>query len=103
MTVADPGEGPRWPPPTAFFWTKMRPKGPKHFCFETPPPPPFRVWMTAPAPLSEGLDLPLHEQQPQGQSTNIYYLKLKYKGTMKDSTDQPFFFLLDSQKITSIQ
>ena len=48
--------------------------------------------MTAPAPLSEGLDLPLHEQQPQGQSTNIYYLKLKYKVTMKDSTDQPFFF-----------
>ena len=58
--------------------------------------------MTAPAPLSEGLDLSLHEQQPQGQSTNIYYLKLKYKVTMKDSTDQTFF-LLDSQKITSIQ
>jgi len=38
----------------------------------------------APAPLSEGLDLPLHEQQPQCQSTNIYYLKLKYKVTMKE-------------------
>ena len=66
--------------PHPFFSTKMRPKGPKHFCFETPP-----------ASLSEVLDLPLHEQQPQGQSTNIYFLKLKYKGTMTDSTDQPFF------------
>ena len=77
MTVADPEEGPRWPPPTPFF----RPKGQNIFVLRPPPP----------APLSEGLDLPLHEQQPQGQSTNIYYLKLKYKGTMKDSTDQPFF------------
>ena len=31
------------------------PKGPKKNCLETPPPY-LRVWMTAPHPLSQGLD-----------------------------------------------
>ena len=30
MPVADPGEGPSPPPP--YFWTKLRPKGPKKVC-----------------------------------------------------------------------
>ena len=66
-TVADPGEGPGGPGPTAsYFWTKLRPEGPKKFIWETtphPPPPYLRVWMIAPRnppqpppPLSQGLD-----------------------------------------------
>ena len=53
FSVADPGEP---PPPSPF--TKLRPERPKHF-FETGPPPILRVWMTAPPPLSEGLDPPM--------------------------------------------
>ena len=44
MPVADPGEGPSPPPP--YFWTKLRPKGPKKVCGGGGPPP----------PLSKGLD-----------------------------------------------
>ena len=29
-----------------YFWTKLRPKGPKKFFWETGPPPYLRVWMT---------------------------------------------------------
>ena len=46
VAVVDPGE--RAPP---YFWTKLRPKGPKKFFGETAPPPP-------PPPLSKGLDDP---------------------------------------------
>ena len=48
-TVVNPGEGPRGPAPP-YFWTKLRPEGPKKFGEgETGPPPYLRVWMTAPA------------------------------------------------------
>ena len=46
-SVEDPEEGPGGPCPP-YFWTKLRPKGPKKIIFKTAPP-----------PLSEGLDLPL--------------------------------------------
>ena len=39
IAVADPGEGPRAPPPL-YFWTKMRPKGLRTI-FEDPPNPPI--------------------------------------------------------------
>ena len=39
--------------------TKLRPERPKKIFLETGLPPYLRVWMTAPAPLSEGLDPPL--------------------------------------------
>ena len=29
-----------------YFWTKLRPEGPKKFFWETGPPPYLRVWMT---------------------------------------------------------
>ena len=45
ITVADPGEGPRGSTPP-YFWTKLRPEGPKKFFLETPPF--LRVWMTPP-------------------------------------------------------
>ena len=51
IPVADPGEGAGGPSPPSFS-TKPRLEGPKDF-FETSPPSP-------PAPLSEGLDSPLH-------------------------------------------
>ena len=44
QTVADPGEGPRGPPPLSFK-PKLRPEGPKKICLET-----------APRPLSKSLD-----------------------------------------------
>ena len=44
--VPDPGEAP------PYFWTKMRPEGPKSF---SPAPPYLTVWMTGP-PLCQGLD-----------------------------------------------
>ena len=43
--------GPSPPPP--YFWTKVRPEGPKSFFFFQDRAPP------APSPLSEGLDPPL--------------------------------------------
>ena len=44
-------------PPSPYFWTKMRPEGPKKSFLETWPPTYLRVWMTgAPPSLSEGLD-----------------------------------------------
>ena len=52
-TVADQGE----PPPCPhIFRPKWGPKGPKYFFWDRAPPPYLRVWMTAPPPLSEGLD-----------------------------------------------
>ena len=57
MPVADPGEGPSPPPP--YFWTKLRPKGPKKVCGggdhlpplskgldDLPPPPPYPALLT---------------------------------------------------------
>ena len=44
QTEADPGEGPRGPPPLSFK-PKLRPEGPKKICLET-----------APRPLSKSLD-----------------------------------------------
>ena len=50
--VADPGKGPgarpHLPPPP-YFWTKLRPEGPKKVFWETAPPP-------APHLISQGLD-----------------------------------------------
>lgn len=46
-------------PHPPYFWTKMRPEGPKQiFGGRLPPPFPYlRVWMTTtPPPLSQGLD-----------------------------------------------
>ena len=56
-SVVDPGEGPlpHPPPPPPYFWTKLRPEGPKKFGGETPPPPP-------PAPLSQGLEFGIEAQ-----------------------------------------
>ena len=56
-TVADQGEPPPPPPPCPhIFRPKWGPKGPKYFFWDRAPPPYLRVWMTAPPPLSEGLD-----------------------------------------------
>ena len=52
--VSDPGEGPGGTGPPCFY-TKLRPKGPKKF-FGDPPPPYFRVGVTGPPTLSQGLD-----------------------------------------------
>ena len=49
-SMADPGEGPGGPTPP-YFYTKMKPEGPKKFFLSPPPPPSYlRVWMTAPPP-----------------------------------------------------
>ena len=58
VAVADPGEGPWGPELPPYFSTKKMPEGPKKTFVETGPPY-LRIWMTAPPPLSEGLDLPL--------------------------------------------
>ena len=56
-SVADPGENSP-PPHPVYFWTKLRPKGPKKVFLR--PPPPFISWSGCPDPtISEGLDLPL--------------------------------------------
>ena len=48
------------PPLQLYFEAKLRPEGPKRNLGRPPPPPPYlRVWMTAPTPLSEGLDPPM--------------------------------------------
>ena len=99
MTVVDPGEGPRGLPSP--FLDQIEAQRAKKIVLRPPPIPLSQGLDDCPAPLSEGLDPPLHEQQPQDQSTNIYYLKLKCKVTMKELIN--LFILLDSQKITSIQ
>ena len=47
IPVADPGEGPRGPTPP-YFWTKLRPVGPKKFFLKLGPPflppPPLLIW-----------------------------------------------------------
>ena len=50
------GAGGTWASP--YFWTKLRPEGPKKVFWETAPPPYLRVWMTPnpPPPSSQGLD-----------------------------------------------
>ena len=65
--MVDPEEGPGSPPPNPpFFWTKLRPEGPKKF-LETAHPPPAPCLRAqglddfpSPSPLSEGLDPPLN-------------------------------------------
>ena len=54
--AADPGEGPGGPAPS-YFYTKLRPEGPKTFFWRLPPPY-LRVWMTGP-PLSGSATFPL--------------------------------------------
>ena len=50
-SVADPGEGPGGPGPP-YFYTKLRPDGPKKIFLRLSPPPPYlRIWMTTPPPL----------------------------------------------------
>ena len=40
--MADPGEGPGGPGPPSYFWTKLRPEGPKKTFFGDRPPPPSK-------------------------------------------------------------
>ena len=42
VTVADPGKGLGGPPPP-YFWTKLRPDGPKKIFWKTPPAPPHFI------------------------------------------------------------
>ena len=48
LSVVDPGEGPGRGPGPPYFWTKLRPEGPKKIFFSDRVPPYLRVWMTAP-------------------------------------------------------
>ena len=50
-TVSDPGEGPGRSGPPSYFYTKLRPEGPKKKFLETGPSLHLRIWMTAPPPL----------------------------------------------------
>ena len=52
-SVADPGEGPGGPGPP-YFYTKLRPDGPKKIFLRLSPPPYLRIWMTTPPPLFQG-------------------------------------------------
>ena len=52
LSVAGPGR-----PPPPFFLDQTGAEGPNFF--SRPGPPYLRVWMTAPPPLTEGLDPPL--------------------------------------------
>ena len=61
VTVADPGEGPRRPPPN--FYTKLRPKGPKKF------------WGVTGPPLSKGLDDHPPSISRSGSGTVSYLVK----------------------------
>ena len=49
-SVADPGEGPGGPAPP-YVGTKLRPQGPKKFCWETAPPIYLRIWIIEPPRL----------------------------------------------------
>ena len=47
MAVVDLGEVPGGARVPHYFWTKLKPEGPKKIFLETAPPPPYlRVWMT---------------------------------------------------------
>ena len=46
-------------PAPYFFFSKMRPEGPKKFIFETGAPPPLSQCLDDHPPVSDGLDLPL--------------------------------------------
>ena len=59
-TVSDPGEGPGRSGPPSYFYTKLRPEGPKKKFLETGPSLYLRIRMTA-SPRSGGLDPPLIE------------------------------------------
>ena len=61
--MVDPGEGPRRPGPPLFLDQNEA----KKIFLRLLSPPYLRVWMTAPPPLSEGLDPPLG---------NIFYMLL---------------------------
>ena len=61
MAVADLGEVPAPPPTTPYFWTKLRPEGPKKIFLETTPPPLLSQGLDDRLPLSEDLDPPLYE------------------------------------------
>ena len=50
-------------PPTPIFRPNRGPKGQKIYLWDLPSTPHLRVWMTAPPPLSEGLDLPLKQDR----------------------------------------
>ena len=57
--------GVRLPP---YFWTKLRPEE----NFFPDPPPYLRAWMTAPPPVSQGLDPALNKLVFEGQMQKIH-------------------------------
>ena len=60
--------GPGGLPPPPYFWTKLRLEGPKKKFFRLPSPLLSQALDDCPAPLSEGLDLPLqcaHSLMPE--------------------------------------
>ena len=57
--VADLGEGPGGPGLPLFLDQTETRRAEKNFFSRPPPSPYLRVWMTAPPPLSKGLDPPL--------------------------------------------
>ena len=65
LSDAERGEGPGWPGPPLFFDQNEARRAEKIFWETVPPPPPpyLRVWMTAPTPLSQGLDPPLVKEK----------------------------------------
>ena len=74
--MADPGEGSGGPSPPLFLaQTEARRAWKKFWWPHPPPPPPFlRVWMTAPHPLSQGLDLALSRVHKNAK-LGVFYTK----------------------------
>ena len=78
MPVADPGEGPSSPP---YFWTKLRPKGPKKVCGGGDHLPPYlRVWMTSLPLLSSTaytcITCIVNQLHPVSQDSSLMWLFL---------------------------
>ena len=73
--VADPGEGPRGPSAPLFLDQTEAQRAEK--ILETPPPPLtfLRDWMTAPHPLSQGLD-PALTRVHKNAKLGVFYTKI---------------------------